>query len=280
MFWSKSYSQYRYIGLLPLVLLTVSMVWADTPEAKQEKIIDLGDGVKLELVWIPPGEFMMGSPESEANRDSDESPRRRVRITKGFWMGRYEVTQAQWQSIMGSNPSTYKGSNNPVETVSWNGCQEFLKTISRRTGHQFRLPTEAEWEYACRAGTETVFHYGDSLSSTQANINPDIPYGGASKGPYLEKPTSVGSYRPNAFGLYDMHGNVWEFCQDWHSRNSYRISPANDPPACDFGAGPILRGGSKLSRANLCRSASRFYGTLDGCIDHIGFRVVCSSSLD
>ena len=129
---------------------------------------DLGNGVELELVWIPLGEFMMGSHNSEANRRSDEGPRHRVKLTQGYWMGKHEVTQAQWQAIMGSNPSYFKDGkngapsdsrNHPVETVSWNDCQEFITKLSRKTGAKFRLPTEAEWEYACRAGTETAFHY-------------------------------------------------------------------------------------------------------------------------
>ncbi len=252
---------------------------ARAPIVGQEKTVNLGGGVKLTLVWIPPGEFMMGSPGSEANRGSDEGPRHRVKITRGFWMGRYEVTQAQWQAVMGSNPSNFKGSDNPVERVSWNDCQEFIKKLARKTGQRFRLPTEAEWEYACRAGTETVFHYGDSLSSRQANFDGDYPYGGASKGTYLKKTTSVGSYRPNAFGLYDMHGNVWEWCQDWYGNNYYQSSPASNPQGPSSGSGRVLRGGSCYRNAYDCRSALR-RGTPDYWFDVDGFRIVFPSSED
>ena len=243
------------------------------------KTVDLGNGVKLDLVWIPPGEFMMGSPESEADRGSSEGPRHLVKITNGFWMGKHEVTQAQWQAVMGSNPSWFKDSDNPVENVSWNDCQNFLQKLSSRTGKTFRLPTEAEWEYACRAGTETAFHYGSSLSSTQANFDGNHPYCGASKGQYLRKTTSEGSYHPNAFGLYDMHGNVWEWCQDWYESGYYNNSPTSDPQGPSSGSGRVLRGGSWYNYAKYCRSALRHcapvlrYGST-------GFRVVLSASQD
>jgi len=252
---------------------------ARAPSIGQEKTVNLGSGVKLELVWIPAGEFMMGSPSTEAQRDNDEGPRHRVKITKGFWMGKHEVTQAQWESVMGNNPSRFKGSDNPVEQVSWNDCQEFLKKLARQTGQRFRLPTEAEWEYACRAGTETVFHYGDSLSSRQANFNGNHPYGGASKGTYVKKTTSVGSYRPNAFGLYDMHGNVWEWCYDW--KRDYSSGTHTDPQGPSSGSYRVLRGGSWGSYAGICRSAYRINGTPDDGDDRSGgFRIVFPSSED
>ena len=137
-----------------------------------EMTIDLGGGVKMVMVWIPPGTFTMGSPTSEDERDSDET-QHRVTLTKGSWIGKYEVTQEQWQQVMGNNPSKFRGSSNPVEQVSWNDCQEFLKKLNGIAGTRqgvFRLPTEAQWEYACRAGTTTLFHYGNDLDATVANL--------------------------------------------------------------------------------------------------------------
>ena len=253
------------------------------------KIVDLRGGVTLELVWIPPGEFMMGSkdtPRAIASKsggkgswDTDEYPRHKVSITNGFWMGKYEVTQAQWQALMGSNPSHFKdaGANAPVEKISWDDCQKFLKKVSQRTGQTFRLPTEAEWEYACRAGAETAFHYGDTLTSSQANFNGDHPYGGAAKGVDLGRTTPVGSYRPNAFGLYDMHGNVFEWCQDWYGENYYQNSPVSNPPGPSFGLGRINRGGSWREYAGNCRSAYRNGLKQDGRYFIFGLRVVMVS---
>src|SRR5205085_11701074 len=166
----------------------------------------------VEFVWILAGSFMMGSE----NGDSDEKPAHRVTISEGFYMGKYEVTQAQWQAVMGNNPSNFKGCDNcPVEQVSWDDAVSFIaKLNAQNDGYTYRLPTEAEWEYACRAGTTTAFAFGDSLSSEQANFDGDYPYGGAPKGVYRQKTTSVGRFQPNAWGLYDMHGNVWEWCED------------------------------------------------------------------
>ncbi len=275
---------------------------ARVPHLNQLYTKDLGNGVKLELLCIPPGEFMMGSketPERVASIGVGNTelykpglPRHRVRLTKGFWMGKYEVTQAQWQAVMGRNPSYFKGSNNPVEQVSWDDCQDFLKKLSQKTGERFRLPTEAEWEYACRAGTNTAFHYGDSLSSTQANFDGNVPYGGAVKGPYLEMTTSVGSYRPNAWGLYDMHGNVYELCQDWFGVDNYQNSPVNDPPRPNKASATevhyweppekcrVMRGGPWDIEASLCRSAYRYANSPFFRHYCIGFRVVVSFSED
>ena len=259
------------------------------PKAGQEKTVDLGGGINLELVWIPSGEFTMGSPDSESGHSSDEGPQHSVKITKGFWMGKYEVMQEQWQSIIGSNPSCFKDGNNcapadtrnyPVEEVSWIDCKEFLEKLSSRVGQSFRLPTEAEWEYACRAGTDTVFHYGDTLCSTQANFNGKYPYGIASKGHFLKRTAVVGSYRPNAFGLYDMHGNVWEWCKDWYGENYYQGSQDRDRQGPPSGSYRIVRGGSWFSFAWSCRSANRRRHSPDNRKDDLGFRVVCSAFQD
>jgi len=181
-----------------------------------EKTIELGKGIKMEFVLIPSGEFIMGSPSNEEGRDRDEGPQHRVRISKGFYMGQTEVTQSQWRSVMSTKPSRFKGNNLPVEQVPWNDAVEFCKKLSQRKGKTYRLPTEAEWEYACRAGTSTPFNTGSTISTSQANYNGNFTYGSGQKGVDRQKTTEVGSFAPNSFGLYDMHGNVWEWCSDWY----------------------------------------------------------------
>ena len=215
------------------------------------KTIDLGGGVKLDLVLIPAGEFMMGSPANEKQRNSAEGPQHEVKITRPFYMGRTEVTQEQWEAVMGSNPSHFKGAKNPVEKVSWNDCAEFVKKLNARVNETgtFSLPTEAEWEYACRAGTSTPFHTGETISTDEANYNDrDRPRG---------RTTSVGSFAPNAFGLNDMHGNVWEWCSDRGGK--YEVGPQTDPAGPSRGAGRVLRGGSWGLNSMFCRSANRFW---------------------
>lgn len=260
--------------------------------------VDLGDGVKLELVWIPPGEFMMGSPYSEKGRSRDEGSRHRVRIKPGFWIGKYEVTQEQWQVIMGNNPSFFKGPNNPVEQVSWNDCQEFLKKLSLRKGKKFRLPTEAEWEYACRAGTETALYTGRLTIKGERN-GPELDavawYGGNSGVTYSggydssgwgEKQYNhtkagthpVGQKKANAWGLYDMIGNVWEWCQDW--KGSYSSGTKTNPQGPSSGGGRVLRGGAWYTLAACCRSACRSGPIPDTRSSGDGFRVVLSASQD
>ncbi|MBT3192574.1 MAG: SUMF1/EgtB/PvdO family nonheme iron enzyme [Verrucomicrobia bacterium] len=242
------------------------------PAPGQNLVVDLGGGVDMELAWIEPGSFMMGSPTSEESRGSDEA-QHRVTLSKGFWMGKYEVTQEQWEQVMGRNPSNFKGVKNPVEQVSWADCQGFLQKLNG-TGVEgnFRLPTEAEWEYACRAGTTTVFHYGEDLDASMANFNGNYPYGRGRKGEYRKKTVQVGSFKPNAWGLYDMHGNVWEWCQDWYG--DYPSGGATDPRGASSGSGRVLRGGSWYVYARDCRSASRVGSapSVRGFV--IGFRVL------
>ena len=190
-----------------------------------EAKIDLGKGVKLEMMLIPAGKFMMGSPASEVGRRENET-QHEVTLTKPFYMGKYEVTQEQWQSVMGNNPNSVKGARLPVTNVSWNDCQDYIKKLNAKTNSGYRLPTEAEWEYACRAGTTTAYSYGDNITKSDANYGP----GG--------KSVAVGGYKPNAFGLFDMHGNVWEWCEDFKT-----------------GTNHILRGGSFGFKESTARSS-------------------------
>jgi formylglycine-generating enzyme required for sulfatase activity len=217
---------------------------------------DVAGGVKLEMVWVPAGKFEMGSPSDEEGRDSDEK-QRTVEITKRFWLGRYEVTQEQWVRAMGHNPSNFQeiGKRAPVETVRWEDCQDFRKLNSVAAGGGFRLPTEAEWEYACRAGTKTAFCYGNSLNSSMANFDGNHPYGGAAKLSYRQRTVVVGSFKPNAWGLYDMHGNVAEWCEDRYGE--YPSGVVTDPPGPPTASFRVFRGGSWGGQAKTCRSATR-----------------------
>ncbi|NCC53558.1 MAG: formylglycine-generating enzyme family protein [Spartobacteria bacterium] len=223
------------------------------------------------MVYIEPGTFMMGSPKDEAKRDKDET-QHRVKLTEGFWIGKYEVTQEQWQRVMGSNPSQFKGTRNPVEQVSWEDSQEFIRKLnSRVTDGGFRLPTEAEWEYACRAGATTPFAFGDCLDTSDANYDGNYPMPGCSKGQYRKKTLSVGSLRANAWGFYDMHGNVWEWCQDWYG--DYPSGNVTNPSGPGSGEDRVLRGGSWYSYAWHCRSADRSRYAPGSRDDTLGLRL-------
>ena len=233
----------------------------------------------IEMVWCPPGEFLMGSPESEEERGDDEK-QHRVTLTKGFWMAKTECTQGQWESVTRYNPSKFKGAKLPVEHVRWEDCQEWLAKMNAKhplpEGWKWELPSEAQWEYACRAGTETVFAYGDSLGSKHANFNGGYPYGGAPKGSYLEKTSEVGSYARNEWGLLDMHGNVSEWCSDWYG-GDYYVDGQRDPMGPNVGRYRVDRGGSWLYNAQGCRAANR-NGSLAGLpLLSLGFRVALSS---
>ncbi|MBP8130670.1 MAG: SUMF1/EgtB/PvdO family nonheme iron enzyme [Candidatus Hydrogenedentes bacterium] len=245
------------------------------PKPGDVQTVDLGGGVTLELVWIPPGTFTMGSPESEAGRDNDET-QHQVTLSKGFWLGKYEVTQGQWERVMGSNPSTFEGDPRlPVETVSWEDCQEFLDKLNGRvSGGGFRLPTEAQWEYACRAGTATPFHFGQTISTEQANYDGNYTYGNGREGVYRERTVVVGSFPSNAWGLHDMHGNIWEWCSDWYDSDFYAKSPARDPENTAKSGARVLRGGSWYSNPWYCRSAIRDRVNPSNRDSTWGFRVV------
>ncbi|WP_366525040.1 bifunctional serine/threonine-protein kinase/formylglycine-generating enzyme family protein [Acaryochloris sp. IP29b_bin.137] len=239
---------------------------------------ELDSGNTLEMVLIPGGTFTMGSPSSELGTGDDEGPQHEVTVPS-FYLGKYQVTQAQWEAIMGSNPSNFKGANQPVENVSWEDAVEFCQKLSQESGKDYRLPSEAEWEYACRAGTTTPFYFGETITPALANYNDTFTYGSGPKGDYRKQTTEVGSFPPNVFGLYDMHGNVDEWCQDhWHK--NYDGAPTDGSAWIDKNDNDsrrIRRGGSWFYNPRYCRSASRSRSRPDFRADNIGFRVVCSA---
>jgi formylglycine-generating enzyme required for sulfatase activity len=233
--------------------------------------------IGMEFVLIPAGQFMMGSPRNEPGRGLDERLHR-VTLTRPFYIQTTEVTQEQWQTVMGYNPSGFKtcGNNCPVETVSWSEIQDFINRLNQLEGSQaYRLPTEAEWEYACRAGTGMPFSTGTCIATDQANFNgkrtmPACPAGG-----YRDKTLPTRSFAPNPWGLYDMHGNVWEWCQDTY-RGKYPKENVTDPLGPSSGIIKVLRGGSWYSRQHLVRAACRRKDVADYRSHAIGFRLVKS----
>jgi formylglycine-generating enzyme required for sulfatase activity len=245
-----------------------TVVGSKTEALRREIAADLGNRVKLELVLIPAGEFLMGSPGSDGVASGDEKPQHRVRITKPFYLGKYLVTQEQWEAVMGSNPGHFKGPKNPVETVSWDDCQAFLGKLNAKKGWQaskFVLPTEAQWEYACRAGSTTRYCFGDDES-----VLAEYAWYGANSGNTTHP---VGGKQPNAWGLYDMQGNVWEWCQDWYDKGYYTNSPSDDPMGASGGSYRVGRGGYWYDTAGYCRSAYRGRGAPGYRSIYLGFRV-------
>jgi formylglycine-generating enzyme required for sulfatase activity len=258
------------------------------------KTIENSIGMKFTL--IPAGTFLMGSPPEEKQRSKDEE-QHEVELTRPFYLGVFPVTQAQWRTVTGTNPShfcaTGAGKEDvqgiatdelPVEQVSWEDVTAFLERLAalepeRQAGHRYRLPTEAEWEYACRGGAAgyQVFYYGNVLSATQANYNGNYPYG-VDRGPYLERTSAVGSYQPNGFGLYDMHGNVWEWCADWYDKGYYPNSPRSDPAGPSTGSDRVIRGGSWDCFGQRCRSAWRNGVAPTSRHEYLGCRAVLVAS--
>ena len=227
------------------------------------------NSIGMEFVLIPSGSFMMGSdPNFEAGQ-KDENPSHKVRISQPVYLGKYEVTQAQWIAVMGSNPSRFKGRNNPVERVSWYDVQEFIKRLNALEGHErYRLPTEAEWEYAARAGTSTTYFFGDDVKELSKYA---WYHGNAS-----DATRPVGQKQPNAWGLYDVHGNVREWVQDWYEEMYYVNSPETDPDGPLVGKKRVDRGGSWGFNAVFCRSAFRGDVLPDTRLSYLGFRLALS----
>ena len=246
----------------------------------------LADGVELTMVQIPAGSFLMGSPSVELGHSAREGPRHQVQL-QGFFMGQTPITQAQWQVVAGwqklqrdlnSDPASFKGIHRPVESVLWEEAIEFCQRLSQRFGRTYTLPSEAQWEYACRAGTTTPFHFGATLTPDLANYDGNYTYGDGPKGVYRQETTAVAGFPANPWGLYDMHGNVWEWCLDqWH--NNYQGAPADGSAWLDWSVNKdnkrLLRGGSWLYRPRYCRSAFRGNSYPGGRYSSFGFRVCC-----
>jgi uncharacterized protein (TIGR02996 family) len=271
--------------------------------------VGLTNSIGMEFVLVQPGTFLMGEPPGEEWRGRGEK-QHEVTLTRPFYLGVYPVTQGQWKRVMGYNPSSFSRTGQgrdrvedvsdaeldlfPVEQVSWTDAQDFLQRLATldkeaRNAREYRLPSEAEWEYACRGGhfvkdlkvSHTLpFHFdrpSSSLDYRQANFGSNYPYGRSDEGPDLDRPSKVGSYRPNLLGLFDMHGNVWEWCADWYERDYYNNSPTHDPTGPTGpspGAHRVIRGGSWWCTSDeVCRAANRFLGGLSDRYDHQGFRV-------
>jgi len=220
--------------------------------------------------WIKPGKFMMGSPDDEPGRYSDEKLHD-VILTRGFWLADTACTQELWQAVMGNNPSRFKGPQRPVENVSWDDCREFFEKISSlKPGLDLRFPTEAEWEYACRAGTATPFWFGDNVTPDQVNYNGNYPYSGGKKGEFRAETVDVKSLPCNGWGLYQMHGNVWEWCADWYGE--YPSERVIDPLGPSDGVYRVCRGGGWDDVGRDARSAVRFRYEPSNRWSVIGFR--------
>jgi formylglycine-generating enzyme required for sulfatase activity len=247
---------------------------------------DLGQGVALTMLKIPAGSFLMGSPVDEPERSEDEGPQHEVTLGS-FFVGQTSITQAQWRAVAGwqkvgrdlePDPSRFKGANRPVEQVSWFDALEFCSRLNQRTGLRYGLPSEAQWEYACRAGSTTPFHIGATLTTELANYDGDYCYGNGPKGSYRKQTIDVASFPANGWGLHDMHGNVREWCEDhWH--DSYNFAPGDDQPwlipAAADDEPRLLRGGSWSSFPWYCRSAFRNYPHPGDAGSYDGFRVAC-----
>jgi formylglycine-generating enzyme required for sulfatase activity len=252
-----------------LLLLSTSGI------SSQDKGVKITNSLGMEFAYIPPGTFMMGSAISPSEVEKryggrarwykDEHPQHRVTLMSGFYMQTTEVTQSQWKAVMGSNPSKFKGDNRPVEKVSWNDVQEFIQKLNQREGsNKYRLPTEAEWEYAARAGSTTRFSFGDD----KGRLGDYAWYGGNSG----SQTHPVAQKKPNNWGFYDMHGNVYEWCQD--RKGDYLSGSVSDPKGPYSGSRRVLRGGSWRSFARLCRSALRYWDFPGNRYYFDGFRLV------
>jgi len=229
------------------------------------------------MASIPGGTFIMGSPDNKGK--ANERPQHQIKVRE-FFMGKYQITQEQYQAIIGKNPSNFKGTNQPVENVSWNDAVKFCQKLNQKTKRIYRLPSEAEWEYACRAGTTTPFYFGETITTDLVNYDGNYTYASAPKGQYRKQTTPVGNFPPNAFGLHDMHGNIWEWCQDyWH--DNYQRAPIDGSAwlttALSSGLlsnSRLLRGGSWYDNPGNCRSANRHKNGARNCYNDVGFRVV------
>lgn len=279
-----------FLALLAYGMLSLASSWL--PRLTGGAPSEVTNSIGMRLVRIRPGKFTMGSPPDEPGRLDNEA-QHEVEITRAFYLGVYEVTQGEYRQVTGKNPSQHTAGGGcehavrgmdtrrfPVEQLSWRDASEFCRLLSempaeKKAGRTYRLPTEAEWEYACRAGTTTATYAGSSFSSSDGNIHGEQPYGGAPRGTHLGRPVPGGSYKPNAWGLYDMQGNVVEWCQEWYDPTYYRHSPAKDPPgpqANVFENRRVARGTAYDSGGPGIRSAQRGGAPIDYTAAHMGFR--------
>lgn len=240
-----------------------------------EAEIMLGNNISMKFVLIPSGQFHMGAPDTESKRGADECPVHWVKISKPFYMGKYEVAQLQYNTVMDTRKNCkFKGDTFPVENINWYEVNAIFNRLCNRYGLKFRLPTEAEWEYACRAGTSTPFYTGETINDAQANYDCRDVYGKGINGVYIGVTTAVGSYPPNAFGLYDMHGNVWEWCDDRYGSNYYSRGDMIDPKGQSDEEKYVVRGGSWKDGPSELRSANRNAQGRGADKKYLGFRVV------
>jgi len=256
--WATGYGQDEFGFFAELAISTGTNYW---------------EFVTQRFRWIPPGTFMMGSPEDEDRRGSNEV-HHRVNLTKGYWLADTTCTQQFWNAIEDSNPSRFQREDNPVERVLFEDIERFLSKLNLKVEGEFSLPTEAQWEYACRAGTETPFSFGEAIGADQVNYNGNDPYADGPKDEYRKQAVPVKELPANKWGLYQMHGNVWEWCSDWYG--DYPTAPQSDPTGSDYGSYRVLRGGSWIDNAWNARSAARFALRPDSAHDGWGFRLLSS----
>ena len=281
------FARHRLTGSCGIVmmLMTAFFIVAGMPKSGRSQDMEIkGQAersssvveVPENFVLIRGGEFTMGSPIYELGRSVDEV-QHQVKVSD-FYMSKYEVTQAEWESVTGANPFDFKGKTFPAEQVSWDDCQAFIQALNRKTGKKYRLPTEAEWEYACRAGTTTPFNTGGNLTTEQASFNGSYSYNENQRCKYTEKTIAVDSFAPNAWGLYNMHGNVSEWCSDWYDENYYAACKAKgvveNPTGPASGECRVMRGGLRYGYAKSCRSAYRCSSTSDFRAYGVGLRLV------
>ncbi|MEA5532538.1 SUMF1/EgtB/PvdO family nonheme iron enzyme [Crocosphaera sp. XPORK-15E] len=278
----------------PLQLLTVEVPTVNETGEIIEQVShqvksfkeELGDGVTLDMIYIPGGTFLMGSPETEKGSQVCEQPQHSVTV-EGFFLGQFPITQAQWQVVahypkvkrdLNLDPAFFKGCDRPVERISWEDAMEFCDRLSQHSQRPYQLPSEAEWEYACRGGTTTAFSFGATLTGDLANYMAKRLYGGEGFGVYRQETTEVGTFYPNAFGLYDLHGNVWEWCADaWHSNYENAPRAGKSWLSSQTDTRRVLRGGSWDEDAHRCRCASRYaYHPQAVRVNQFGFRVICN----
>jgi sulfatase modifying factor 1 len=267
----------RYAGGSPVIKRMVNDLIALARKNGEQAPATLGPTVgspwtvpdlSLDMLWVKPGTFEMGSPEDEEDREDDETLHE-VTLTSGYWLGKHLVTQAQWEKVMGDNPSEFEGVNRPVDGVSWTDVTSFCEKLTEReskagrlpAGMEYQLPTEAQWEYACRAGTTTAYAFGDSLTEKDANFDENV-----------DETTDVGKYPANPWGFHDMHGNVDEWCADWYGEN-YPTGNMTNPTGPAVGSRRVGRGGAWINSADFARSADRFRFVPALSYNFLGFRL-------